>query len=259
MKTPKKRITDIEVDKIDVSDEVDRMEIDQGKLDELAASISEVGLLQPVLLRPAGERFEIVAGRRRWLAFKMLKLEWIGAVVTKMDDEEAAVIRATENLARQDLTPLEEANIFSNLIEKYDMGYDEVGKKFGYKPGTVRRRLDLLKMPEVLRVAVHSGAIGVSVAEELWPITDEGDLNYYLGFAIESGCTRDTARSWCKDWRDTTRRKKKASEEGSVLVAPNEPRPVYIPCDLCQSPMVLGREVLLRVCGECDSTIKANM
>lgn len=259
MKRAKRTIKEISTSIIDVSKEVDRMDIDPERVDELAVSIDEVGLLQPILLRPTGERFEVVAGRRRLLAIQKLEVERIDAIVRKMSDAEAAIIRATENLAREDLTPFEEARIFQNLMETHGMEGEEIGRKFGYKPGTVRRRMDILKMPVVLQGAVHARKINVSVAEELWPITDEGDLNYYLTFAMESGCTRDTAREWCKNWRDSKRREKAAGEGGGQVLAPSEPRPVYVACDLCSGPMEIGKETVMRVCGECYQTIKQNM
>lgn len=259
MRKAKRTIKAVRLELIDVSGEIDRMDVDEAKIEELAGSIDEVGLLQPILLRPIGERYEIVAGRRRWQACQKLELDVIDAVVTKMDDEEAAIIRATENLARENLTPLEEAQIFSNLTGKYGLDSEDVGKRFGYKPGTVRRRLDLLKMPASLQTAVHNKEISVTVAEELWPISTEGDLNYYLGFAIESGCTRETARGWCKDWKNSQRRGKGASEGGNGPMAVGEPRPIYVACDLCVGPMEIGSETLLRLCKECYATIKANM
>jgi len=259
MTKAKRKISELGVDVIDVSGEVDRMDVDTEKIGELAASIGEVGLLQPIIVRPVGERYEIVAGRRRWLAVSSLEISTIEVIVREMSDQEAAIIRATENLARENLTPLEEAAIFSNLLNKYSMEYEEIGEKFGYKAGTVRRRMDLLKMPEVLRVAVHKNEISVSVAEELWPISDKGDLNYYLTFAIESGCTKGTARGWCKDWKDQKRREKQPGGDGGQAFGPIEPRPVYVSCDLCVGPMVIGDETVMRVCKECYSTIKANM
>jgi len=259
MKRPKRRIVEVDLSLLDISKEVNRIDIDDEKVGELSVSIAEVGLLVPVLLRPDGERFEIVAGYRRYLALKALKYDKVDAVVKVMTDQEAAIIRATENLARENLTPMEEAVIFGNLVEKYEMSQEDVGKKFGYKSGTVKRRMDLLRMPDVLKEAIHTGTINVSVAEELWPITDMGDLNYYLTFAVEGGCTRDTARGWCKDWRDAKRRAKDASGGGGLVKAPSEPRPTYVACDLCKGPMVLGDETVIRACGECVKLIKENM
>ena len=258
-KTLKRTIRALPHAEIDVCWEFNRLDVDQEKIDELAKSIEMVGLLQPILVRPLGERFEIVAGRRRWMACGQLELAKIDAVVTKMTDQEAAIVRATENLARENLTPIEEATIFAGLIKNYGMEPEEVGQKFGYKAGTVRRRLDLIQMPPELQEAVHTGTIGVSVAEELWPIADKGDLNYYLTFAIENGCTKTTARGWCKEWKDSKRREGEPGGGGVRPPGVNEPNPVYVPCDLCKGPMEIGSEILMRMCGECHKIIKQNM
>lgn len=258
-KAQKRKIVEVSLSKIDPPNKVDRMEIDPNKVVELAESISEVGLLQPILLRPAGDRFEIVAGHRRFLAHQKLKASAIDAVVKEMTDQEAAVIRASENLARENLSAMEEAAIFANLLSNYDMAIEQVAKKFGYKPGTIRRRMDLLKMPPQLKEAVHTKEISVSVAEELWPISDLASLDYYLMFAIENGCTKETARGWCKEWKDSKRREGGSGGSSGQVFAPNEPRPVYVGCDLCTGPMEIGKETVLRVCQDCFRIIKQNM
>lgn len=258
-KTPKRKISEIVLVEIDEPSVVDRMDIAQDAIAELAENISEIGLLQPILLRPLAGRYEIVAGHRRFLACSKLGLSVIDAVVKEMTDQEAAIIRASENLARENLTPLEEAIIFGNLISNHGMTIEAVAKKFGYKPGTVRRRMDLNRMPPQLRDAVHTKKISVTVAEELWPISDVDDLVYYLTFAIENGCTKETARMWCKEWRDSKRRDKGAGVEGGQIFAPSEPRPTFVPCDLCVGPMEIGTETVLRLCPDCFKIIKQNM
>lgn len=259
VKPLKQKIAEILLISIDEPSVVDRMDIDPDKVRELAESISEIGLLQPILLRPAGERFEVVAGHRRFLACQRLGLSVINAVVKEMTDQDAAIIRASENLARENLTPLEESVIFSTLIDKHHMSLEEIAKKFGYKAGTIKRRLELIRMPPQLKQAVHEKRISVSVAEELWPVTDLTHLDYLLTFAIDGGCTRLVAREWCKDWRDGERRKKVDGGQTVPGLSPNEPRPVYIPCDLCTGPMEIGKETVLRICPDCYGTIKQNM
>ncbi len=259
MRNLKHKIEKIPLSKIDLPQQVDRIDIDLEKVSELAESISEVGLLQPILLRPAGDRFEIVAGHRRFLAHKKLGLSVVDALVKNMTDQEAAIIRASENLERENLTPFEEAVIFRNLIDKYSMTIEQVAKKFGYRFGTIKRRMDLCKMPPPLQKAVHDRHISVSVAEELWSISDPADLDYYLMFAIENGATKAVARGWAKDWKDTKRREKNPGAEGSQVFAPSEPRPVYVTCDLCTGPMTIGQETVMRVCPDCFKTIKQNM
>ncbi|MFH1575499.1 MAG: ParB/RepB/Spo0J family partition protein [Candidatus Nealsonbacteria bacterium] len=251
----KDRIADIDLLLIDEPKVVDRMEISIEAIAELAASISEIGLLQPIILRTNGERCEIVAGHRRFLAHKLLGRRYIKSIVRAMTDEEAALARATENLSRVDLTPIEEATVYFNLINAHGMTADQVGKKFGKSPGLIKRRMDLLKMPPQLQKAVHEKKIAISVAEELWPITDVSVLDYYLSFALDGGCTKDVARQWCKDWRDTVRRQGTAGVEGGEVVGPFEPRPCYLPCDLCHGPVELGTDKMLRICPECHNNM----
>jgi len=253
-----REITEVLLIKIDEPSVVDRMDIDPEKITELAESISEIGLLQPILLRPVADRFEIVAGHRRFLAHQRLGLPTINAVVLELTDQEAAILRASENLARENLTPVEESVIFSNLITKYGMSLEQVAKKFGYKAGTIKRRLELIRMPPQLKQAVHERRISVSVAEELWPVSDTAHLDYLLSFAIDGGCTKEVARAWCKDWKDVQRRKIGAGGEGVQEFAPCEPRPVYVACDLCTGPMEIGEEVVLRLCKKCFGIIKEN-
>lgn len=259
MKTVRDKIVRVALDLIDEPKTVDRMEISSESISELAQSIEEIGLIQAILLRPDGERFEVVAGHRRFLAHKKLSLDKIKAVVRTMTDKEAAFIRATENLGRENLTPIEEANVFSNLVNGYELSYEEVGRKFGKSPGLIKRRMDLLKMPPQLQKAVHNKKISISVAEELWPISDIATLDYYLSFALEGGCTKEVARMWCKDWRDSLRRKESAGVEGGQTFAPSEPRPVYVPCDICVEAMEIGKETCLRCCPSCAKIIKENM
>jgi ParB family chromosome partitioning protein len=236
-----------------------RMDIDLLQLQELAQSISEVGLLQPIMVAVDGDRYEVVFGHRRYLASKELGLTKIRCIVKTMTQAEIGLARATENISRADLTPLEEASTYKNLIEDYGLTIEQVAKKMAKSPGTIKRRMDLLRMPPPLQQAIHKKQISMSVAEELWPISDPADLDYYLSFALEGGCTTEVARSWCKDWRDAKRRKANNNEPTPSQLAPNEPRPIYVTCDLCTGPMELGKETVLRLCPECSKTIKQNI
>ena len=258
-KIDQQSIKDVELGLIDEPKEVLRLNIDPQAIDELALSITQIGLLQPILVAVDGDRFELVFGHRRFLACQKLKLLYIRAIVRVMTAEEIGVARATENINRADLTPVEEATTYSNLINIYGLSLDEVSTKMGKSPGTIKRRMDLLKMPPQLRDAVHAKKLSISVAEELWSIADMADLDYYLSFAIDGGCTRDVARSWAKDWKDKKRRQDTAGEQGHLDFSPMEPRPVYVSCDLCHGPMELGQELVLRVCPKCGATIKKNM
>jgi len=256
----KQTVKDISLDLIDEPQGILRLDIDLDDIDELAQSISEIGLLQNILLAVQGERFEIVFGHRRFLAHKKLGLSTIRSVVRVMTHEEIGIARATENISRADLTPLEEAATYKNLIDHYGMSLERVAKKMSKTPGTIKRRMDILRMPPLLQKAVHKKQISMTVAEELWPIADEASLEYYLTFAIENGCTREVARSWAKDWKDTQRRSQTPDEGGGRAdLSPNEPRPSYVPCDICNHPVDLNTTKFFRTCPECFRSIKKAM
>lgn len=259
VKRLKQTIKDISLDLIYEPKGVVRMDIDPADIEELAQSISEVGLLQSILVAVDGERFELVFGHRRYLACQKLGLSTIRSVVRVMTQAEIGVARATENINRADLTPLEEAATYKNLLDEYNLTLEQVAQKMGKSAGTIKRRMDLLKMPPQLQKAVHSKSISISVAEELWTIADMTDLDYYLSFALDGGCTKEVARSWAKEWKDKKRRAENPGVEGSPTLAPTEPRPVFVACDLCVGPMEIGQETVLRLCPDCAKTIKQNM
>jgi len=256
----KQTVKDVSLDLIDEPQGILRFDIDPDDLEELAQSISEIGLLQPIMLAKNNDRFEVVFGHRRFLAHKKLGLSVIRAIVRDMTQEQIGVARATENISRADLSPLEEAATYKNLIEHYGMSLEKVAKKMSKTPGTIKRRMDILRMPPALQKAVHKKQVSMTVAEELWPIADEASLEYYLTFAIENGCTREVARSWAKDWKDTQRRSQTPNEEGGrVDLSPNEPRPSYVPCDICNQPVDLNTTKFFRTCPGCFRAIKQGL
>jgi len=234
-----------------------RMDIDPDYIKELSQSISEMGLLQPILLSVDGDSYEIVAGDCRYLAHKELGLSTITAIVKEMKPEEIGLARATENIERKDLTPIEEAATYKNLMDEYGFTLEKVAQKMGKKPATIKRRMDLIRMPPSLQKAVHKKQISMTVAEELWAIRDQTQLEYYLMFAIENGATREVARQWANDWKDSVRRSQSPDADGLQLpLSPFEPRPVYLPCDLCIQPVELGKDKLIRICPECWGIMK---
>jgi len=245
----------IALDLIDEPKGVVRLEIDCQEIEDLAESIDEVGLLQPIVVRPDEKRFEIIFGHRRYLAHEFLKRRDIACIVRVLSDVECAIMRGTENLQRVNLSPIEEAAIYADLRDNHGLKHDQIGKKFGKSAGVVKRRLDLLKMPPQLQKAVHSKTINYSVAEELWSLGDNSAIDYFLGYAVDHGATKEVVRSWVKDWKDQKRREESASVGGGGDRSPMETRPVYVPCDLCLKAMELGKETLFRTCPKCSKVI----
>lgn len=257
MQDPKILMLDIGL--VDPPDDPDRIEINPDEILDLAESILQVGLLQPVLVRPKGSRYEIVAGDRRFKAHQLKNISLIAAVCREMTDIEAAIIRATENLKRENLTPFEEAKTYFRLHEKHGLSWEDIGKRMSKSPGLVKRRCDILRMPDCLQKELHNKTIAVGVAEELWRISDSTTLTYYLSYAVENGVTVAVARGWAQDYERSVRFARNDVEGTGGVSSPYEPRPCYIPCDLCQDPVELGKDKMLRLCPGCFATIKANI
>jgi len=246
----------ISMDLIDEPGGVVRLEINETELRELADSIKEVELLQPVLVRPNGDRFEIVAGHRRFLAHRLLDRAKIHCVVRSLSDIQCALARATENLSRVDISPIEEAAIYTDLRDNHNLTIPEIGRRMSKSGGVIKRRLDLLKMPPQLQKAIHSKYISYSVAEELWRLGNETDIDYYLAFAVEHGATQSVVRVWVKDAIDAKRRQRPGAEGTGEEHSPMEPRPVYVACDVCREAMEVGKEIIIRACPSCTTLIR---
>lgn len=237
----------------------DRISIEDDDLNELCESIKESGLKQPVLLRPKGERFEIVAGDRRFLACQKLKHENIHAFVENLKDKEVSILRAIENLQRANLTIIEEARVYSRMHNDHGLNWDQIGKKTGKKPANVKRRYDLLKLPEILINALHKKQIVYTVAEELKRLSDVNRIEYFLNYAVDHGATKEVVRAWVDEEKAAERQRTFAGDTTGGEYTTPETRPVFVACDICKDPVDVMKIVGLRICGNCQGTIKQYM
>lgn len=154
-KTVTLRITEIEPNKAQP-----RKQFDDGALSDLAASIAQHGILQPLLVRPLTDgSYQLVAGERRWRAARMAGLTEVPVVVREISDREAAELALIENLQRQDLTPLEEAEGYRSLIEQSGMTQEQVAKRLGKSRPVIANALRLLTLPEEVKSLLESGKL----------------------------------------------------------------------------------------------------
>ncbi len=168
------RVIDIEPNK-----NQPRKEFDEETIRELAESINEHGLLQPILVRPLDNgMYQIVAGERRWRACRMLG--WgdkeIPVIIREMDDFQTAQIALIENLQREDLNPIDEAKAYSELIEKYNMKQEEVAKLAGKARTSVTNAIRLLKLPDNVVELIRDGEISAGAAKALLSVNEEADV-----------------------------------------------------------------------------------
>ncbi len=152
-----------------------RRHYDQEALEALAQSIGEQGVLQPLVVRPHPSRsgnYEIVAGERRWRAAQLAKLSDLPVVIRDLDDRTTLEIALVENLQREDLTPLEEAEAYRRLIEDFGHSQAELGKAVGKSRSHVANTLRLLALPEPIKKAVSEGRLSAGHARALLTVED---------------------------------------------------------------------------------------
>ncbi len=144
-----------------------RVHFDEDTLAELAASIAELGVLQPILVRRVDDRYQLIAGERRWRAARRAGLTTVPAVVRTSDDVSAVEQALVENLHRADLTPLEEAAAFSQLIEDFELTHDEVAQRVGKSRSAVTNTLRLLGLPPGVQHLLADGKLSAGHARAL--------------------------------------------------------------------------------------------
>jgi ParB/RepB/Spo0J family partition protein len=163
----------IPVDRIESNPNQPRMIFDEEALHELAASIREHGVLQPILVRPLGEnRYQLIAGERRWRASREAGLTTISALVEDIDDDTALEISIIENLQREDLSPLEEAAMYDRMIHEHGYSIRKLAEKLGKDKGYLENRLRLANAPEEIRDLVSLRKDTLSHAYELLKVDD---------------------------------------------------------------------------------------
>jgi ParB family transcriptional regulator, chromosome partitioning protein len=144
-----------------------RVHFDEETLSELAASIAELGVLQPILVRPVAGGFQLIAGERRWRAAQRAGLATVPAVVRESDDVSAVEQALVENLHRDDLTPLEEAAAFQQLIEDFELTHDEVARRVGRSRSAITNTLRLLGLPPAVQHLLADGRLSAGHARAL--------------------------------------------------------------------------------------------
>ena len=150
-----------------------RKEFDEASLSELADSIAEHGLLQPILVRPLPDGgYQIVAGERRWRASRMAGLSEIPAVIRELSERDAAQLALVENLQREDLNPLEEAEGYGVLIETYGLTQEEAAKSVGKSRPAVTNALRLLSLPDRVKALLREGTLSAGHVRALLALED---------------------------------------------------------------------------------------
>lgn len=163
-------LMELDIDRLDPGGDQPRSIFKENKLEELAQSIRHNGIIQPLVVRRRGDRFEIIAGERRWRAAQKAGLHKIPCVIKEVSSENVLEISLIENIQREELNPIEEANAFKRLLEMRDLTQEEVARRVGKDRSSITNALRLLKLPTELQKLVEEEKLSMGHARALLSI-----------------------------------------------------------------------------------------
>ena len=178
-----------------------RKYFDDEALSELAASIEKHGVIQPLLVRPLpGGTYQLVAGERRWRASRMAGLTEVPVVIKELSDADASALALIENLQREDLDPIEEAEGYKYLMETYGVTQEEAAQRVGKSRSAVANLMRLLALPKDVLELVRSKTLSAGHARTLLPLEDAALISQFAKEVIEKGLSVRETEKWVKDF-----------------------------------------------------------
>jgi len=178
-----------------------REHIDRDAIFDLAADIKKNGLISPITVRPVGDKYELVAGQRRFLAHQYGGIIEIDCIVKKLTDEQAFAVMTSENLARVDVNPVDESKHVGRLVELKNGDLKEVARIVGRSEKWVKDRLAIASMPDYMQDVLAAKQMKLGVALELIEITDERIRRMWCEIAVRDGVSVAQANYWVHGWR----------------------------------------------------------
>ena len=210
------------VDHIEANEQQPRVRFEQETLDQLAASIREVGILQPIAVMRIddSDRYRIINGERRWRAARQAGLSEVPAVIRTVDDERLLTEALIENLQREDLTPLEEGAAYKSLLEEYGLTHEQVADRVGKSRSTVTNAIRLLGLPAKIQALLETGELRQGHARALLGLEDRTYAVHIAQRAIDEGWS-------VRQVEDAVRQRQESPSEARRAVV-KEVRPVEI-------------------------------
>jgi len=259
-KNPRITLKKIPIDLIDEPRAELRSVIVKEELEELAKSMHEIGLIEPVVVRKKDDRYELIAGLRRYLAAQMIDLQEIEAKIIEVSDKQADIMRVTENEQRSDVAPLDRAAFYNYLKEKHGMSIEEIAKSVGKSQTWIYRTLALLELDPVLREALRGEVISPRQALELQKFPTPSDRKYFLHLAVKHGATVDTIRAWRANYAKSKPQPIIETPPEEITTTTTEEEIHYEPpkrtCELCQEEVPLLSVRVMTICDRCWDTIQ---
>lgn len=206
----------ISLDLIDDPEQPMRTDMTEASVEDLVLSIKQVGLIEPIVVKPVNGRYEVIAGHRRTYASRIAKLVDVPCKVVKANKEQTEMLKIHENMYRADIKPADEAKHFDYLIQKQKLTPSRIAQLISKSVSYVTDRLDILQYPDFLREAMDNGEINFAVAREFANFDDLNQMRRSVYYAKRGGMTAEMARKWVQDF-------KRSKENQHLQVTPAAP------------------------------------
>ena len=248
----------ISLDLIDDPERPLRTDLSPESVEELVISIRQVGIIEPLVVKPKGERYEIIAGHRRLVAAGIADLAEVPCYILNVDEEQGEFIKIHENLYRTDPTPSDQAEHFAYLIQHHKLSPAKISQLIHKSDSYVTDRLNILNYPQELAEALNSGAINFSVAREFYRLKNKEKTIEYLEYAIKSGLTPTLAKRWVEDYLRTLAPAASPPPPEEIPTATSAPIESVTTCVFCTKPVKLAEAVISYLHQECHKEVAPN-
>lgn len=247
----------ISLDLIDDPELAMRTNIDPVSVQELIVSLKQVGLIEPVVVKPVGSRYEVIAGHRRTYAARLAKIPEIPCHVRAATADETEMLKIHENLYRSDVRPADEALYYDALIKKHGLTPQRIANLISRSPSYVSDRLAILNYPDFLAEAMQAGEISFSVAREFAKFNDLHQMRSAVYYAKRGGMTQEMARKWVQESNrppvESGVQESPNGEEGTM----NVPVEQVASCVYCRAPVKLWEAQIVYMHGLCLNAANA--
>lgn len=248
----------ISLDLIDDPEKPLRADLSPESVEDLVISIRQVGIIEPLVVKPKGDRFEIIAGHRRLVASTIADLAEVPCYILNVDDEQKEFIKIHENLYRAEVSPSDQAEHFAYLISHHKLSPAKIAQLTHKSDAYVNDRLNILNYPQELSEALNKGDINFSVAREFYRLKDKEKTIEYLEYATKSGLTPMLAKRWVEDYLRTMEAQQQTNSIVATPTATDTPIESVTTCLYCTKPVKLAEAIISYLHQECHKEVAPN-
>ena len=248
----------ISLDLVDDPAQPIRSDLSPESVEDLVISIRQVGIIEPLVVKPRGDRFEVIAGHRRLVAAGLADLAEVPCYILNVDDEQVEFMKIHENMYRAEIRPSDQAEHFLYLIKRFKLSPAKIAQLIHKSPAYVTDRLNIANYPQELREALDKGEITFSVAREFYRLKNKEKVVEYIGYAVKNGLTPGLAKRWVDEHLESL-------EPRVIPPTTNDDSPAATPqiesvstCVYCTKPVKLAEAQIAYFHPDCFTAVAPN-